>query len=346
MTGRPPRRPRRAGAGRGPTRAPEVFARLIAPGTPDPERLTLLRRTRRYRLTAGRLHQWAEMLRREMLPFPAAAGHRTLELCGSGGAALPSFNVSTVSALVVASAGVPVVKHGNRSSRGLTGSTDLLEAWGLPVARSRAFGEASYRRYRIAFLHAPLYHPAMGRVAATRRRIGQRTVFNLMGPLLTPVRPAYQLVGAPDRASARLLVECLRRRGVGWVVGLTSDEGSDEIAPRGSTTLLWALGDRRSSATLHPEALLEPSERRGPWGPLPPKTAARAADAVLAGGGGARRGAVVLTAGAALLLAGRAASLEAGVARARELIDSGRAEDLRRRLQELALGSDWQEDAA
>ncbi|EQD46563.1 anthranilate phosphoribosyltransferase, partial [mine drainage metagenome] len=168
-----------------------------------------------------------------------------------------------LSALVVASEGVPVIKHGNRSSRGWTGSTDLLEAWGLPVARSRAFGQQTYRRFGIAFLHAPLYHPAVARLAAARRRVGQRTVFNLMGPLLTPVRPTYQLVGAPDRSSARLLVEGLRRRGVRWVVGLTSREGCDEVSPRNPTSLLWAVGRRRSSATLRPETLLEPSERRG-----------------------------------------------------------------------------------
>ncbi|MHB1435143.1 MAG: anthranilate phosphoribosyltransferase [Thermoplasmata archaeon] len=344
MTGASARRPGRVGTRPGPQRARELFERLIAPGTPDDERLTLLRRTQRYRLTPALLHQWAEMLRREMLPFPVAAGDRTLDLCGSGGAPLPSFNVSTVSALVVASEGVPVIKHGNRSSRGLTGSTDLLEAWGLPVARSRAFGPETYRRYRLAFLHAPLYHPAVARVAAARRAIGRRTVFNLMGPLLTPVRPAYQLVGAPDRTSARLLVESLRRRGVGRVLGVTSAEGCDEFSPRSSTALLWALGDRRASATLRPETLLEPSERRGPWGSLTPRASARAADAVLAGAPGARRGAVVLTSGAALCLAGRAASLEAGVRRARELIDSGRPAELRSRLQELARSSDWLEE--
>ncbi|EQD35906.1 anthranilate phosphoribosyltransferase, partial [mine drainage metagenome] len=175
------------------------------------------------------------------------------------------------------------------------------------------------------------------------RRVGQRTVFNLMGPLLTPVRPTYQLVGAPDRSSARLLVEGLRRRGVRWVVGLTSREGCDEVSPRNPTSLLWAVGRRRSSATLRPETLLEPSERRGSWGPLSPRASARAADALLAGAMGARRGAVVLTAGAAFYLTGRTSSLTAGVMRARRLIDSGRPEDLRRRLQDLARESDWTE---
>ncbi|EQD28413.1 Glycosyl transferase, family 3 domain protein, partial [mine drainage metagenome] len=130
-----------------------MFERLIASETPEDERVALLRRTQRFRLTSSLLHDWAETLRREMLPFEGAEGDRVLDLCGSGGAPQPSFNVSTLSALVVASEGVPVIKHGNRSSRGWTGSTDLLEAWGLPVARSRAFGQQTYRRFGIAFLH-------------------------------------------------------------------------------------------------------------------------------------------------------------------------------------------------
>jgi len=324
--------------------SPEPFERLIAPDTDNGERIALLRQILRLPLTGARLHGWAELLRREMRPFPVPPEDRPIDLCGSGGARVPSFNVSTVSALVVASDRVPVVKHGNRSSRGLTGSTDLLEAWGLPVARSRSFGRETYRRYRIAFLHAPLFHPAVARVAAARRALGRRTVFNLMGPLLTPARPTYQLVGAPDIGSARVLVSALRLRGVERILGLSSLEGCDEISPQRPTALWWALGARRRPANLRPETLLEASERRGSWGPLRPRASARAAEAVLAGSPGARRGAVVLTSAAAFVLARRASNLEAGVARARELIDTGRPLELLHRLRELAARDDWPEE--
>lgn len=339
-----PRPPRRRPPKPAPHPAQGLFERLIGPETDDVERLALLRRIQDLPLTGARLHRWAEVLRREMRPFPVPSTDQTIDLCGSGGAPVPSFNISTVSALVVASDGIPVIKHGNRSSRGLTGSTDLLEAWGLPVARSRSFARATYRRYRIAFLHAPLFHPAVARVAAARRTLGRRTVFNLMGPLITPARPTYQLVGAPDAESARLLADALRRRGVRRVVGLRSSEGCDEISPQRPTTLWWALGSRPRSATLRPETLLEPAERRGAWGALRPRASARAAEALLAGAHGARRGAVVLTSAAALVLARRSPSLEAGVVRARELIDSGRPKELLGRLRELAAGDEWPEE--
>jgi anthranilate phosphoribosyltransferase len=320
-----------------------LFQRLIAPETSEPERIALLRRLERVPWTPEVLHAWATMLRRRAIPFPVPRGDRTLDLCGTGGARLPSFNVSTVSALVVATAGVPVVKHGNRSARGLTGSSDLLDAWGLPILRSRDFARESYRRYRIAFLHAPLYHPSMKAVASARRALGRRTAFNLMGPLINPVRPTYQLVGAPDARTADILAQALRLRRVRRVLGLSSPEGCDEISPHHPTQATVRIEDRRRGILLLPDQLLTPSERRGSWAPLPPRQAARAADRILEGALGARRGAVLLTSATALWLAQRVATLEEGVEQARELLDHGDAAMLRDRLKALAHESDWPE---
>ena len=308
--------------------AHRTFETLISPRSDDTRRIALLLALARRRTDSGELTRFVREMRRRAVPFPLPSRDHPIDLCGSGGARTPSFNVSTVSAFVVAAAGAPVVKHGNRSSRGLCGSSDLLEALGLPVTDSLAFGRATYRRFRLAFLHAPLYHPATRAVAAARRAVGSPTVFNTLGPLSNPAPISYQLVGVADRATARCAAEVLRNLGRRRAMAMTSDEGCDEFSPRRHTsTVLWtgrALVERSVSAA----DLLLPDERRGSWGALPAEAAAEEARRVLAGGGGARRGSVLITAGAALWISGRAPRLAEGVEQAREALDSGRAESL------------------
>jgi anthranilate phosphoribosyltransferase len=234
--------------------------------------------------------------------------------------------VSTVSAFVVAAAGVPVVKHGNRSSRGPCGSSDLLEALGLPVTESLAFGRETYRQARLAFLHAPLYHPATRAVAAARRAVGTPTLFNQLGPLSNPARISYQLVGVADIETAECAARVLRNLGRRRAMAMTSREGCDEFSPRGETRAVLWTGRRLVRRSTCAADLLPPEDRTGRWGALPAEAAAEEARRVLAGGGGARRGSVLLTAGAALWIAGAARDHADGVARAREALDSGRAE--------------------
>jgi anthranilate phosphoribosyltransferase len=231
-----------------------------------------------------------------------------------------------VSAFVVAAAGVPVVKHGNRSSRGLCGSSDLLEALGLPVTESLTFGRATYRRFRLAFLHAPLYHPVTKAVAGARRAAGVPTLFNKLGPLSNPAPVAYQLVGVADIAAARCAAEVLRNLGRRSAMAVTSTEGCDEFSPRRETRAILWTGRKLVSRSFRATALLPLEDRQGSWDALPADAAAEEARRVLAGGGGARRGSVLLTAGAALWLAGAARDPATGVDRARETLDSGQAE--------------------
>jgi len=219
-----------------------------------------------------------------------------------------------------------VVKHGNRTSRGLCGSSDLLEALGLPVVESLAYGRATYRKLRLAFLHAPLYHPATRAVVAARRAIGIPTVFNKLGPLSNPARVAYQIVGVADRPSARCAAQVLRNLGRRRALAMTSDEGCDEFSPQLDTRMVIWHGRRLSQRTIHPRDFLSPEDRRGGWGALPPDSAAEEARRVLAGGGGARRGSVLLTASAALWIAGQVDHMSEGIERARDALDSGRAE--------------------
>jgi len=305
-----------------------TFATLLSPRSHDVRRVAVLLALAHRRTDAGELTRFVREMQRRARPFPVPAGDRPIDLCGSGGARTPSFNVSTVSAFVVAAAGAPVVKHGNRSSRGLCGSSDLLEALGLPVTQSVTFGRATYRKCHLAFLHAPLYHPATRAVAAARRAVGIPTVFNKLGPLSNPARISYQVVGVADRATARCAAEVLRNLGRRRALAMTSVEGCDEFSPQLETkTVVWD-GRTLSSRSVNARNLLPTEDRQGSWGALPADQAAEEARRVLAGGGGARRGSVLLTAGAALWIAGRADGLPKGVELAREALDSGRAESI------------------
>ena len=321
-----------------PLRTAEVratIAALVAASTGDVERTAILiAATARENRTEELVAFAREMLRRAV-PFPVPRRDGGVDLCGSGGARRPSFNVSTVSAFIVRASGVPVVKHGNRG-RSLCGSSDLLEALGLPVESSIPFARASYRRFRIAFLHAPLFHPEMRAVAGVRRQLGIPTLFNRLGPLSNPARVGCQVSGAIDPGSARRAAAALRALGVSRGVSMTSDDGCDEFSPRSPTTAFYWTGSRTLRLRVRPDDLLDTDDRRGSWGPLPPPEAAETTERLLAGAGGARRGSVLLTSGAALWVSGRVSSLRAGVQRAREALDSGAAESLLRDVLELA----------
>ena len=309
---------------------------LLALETGDAERAAVLVALAARDVSASELASFALEMRRRARPFPVPAGDRPVDLCGSGGAPRPSFNVSTVSAFVVAAAGTPVVKHGNRSARGLCGSSDLLEALGLPVTTRADFARASYRKFRLAFLHAPLFHPATRSVASARRLVGIPTLFNRLGPLSNPARVPHQVVGVGDLAAAERVARALSRMGVRRGLAMTSAEGCDEFSPRALTTaLVWDLRARRR-LRIAPATYLPPEDRRGDWSSLPPPLAAEEAQRLLAGGGGARRGSVLLTSGAAIWVAGRASSFGEGVEQARAVLDEGRAEGLFRDVRELA----------
>lgn len=315
--------------------ARSLFDVLLDTGTSEAERCALIVALS-VRPADGR--EWATLggeMRRRARPFHPPGAERAIDLCGSGGAPRPSFNVSTVSALVVAASGSPVIKHGNRSARGLGGSSDLLLALGLPVDSSASFSRASFRKFGIAYLHAPLFHPAAAAVAPARRLLGVPTVFNRLGPLSNPARVRYQVVGWGDPDEAPFVADALRRLGVRKGLTMTSAEGCDEFSPRGPTHVRLWEGARARTLTVRPDAFLPREDRAGSWGPLPPPAAAEETERLVAGGGGARRGSVLLTAGAALWVAGSAPSLAAGVERATEVLDSGAPERLLEGLREM-----------
>lgn len=274
--------------------------------------------------TSVEIAEAARALRTRMLAVDAPPG--AIDVCGTGGDGRNTLNVSTAVALVVASCGVPVAKHGNRAATSRAGAADTLEALGLDLSRA---GE-TLAEVGIAFLHAPHHHPALARLAPLRRRIARRTVFNLVGPLANPARVTRQLIGIARPDEASLYAEALEQLGTEAALVVSGAEGLDELSVAGPSTAV-AVGAVPLAGPMTPE---DAGLRRHPLDALTGGDAAHNAAALLAlldGEPGAYREAVLLNAAAALIVAGRETTLPVAAALAAEAIDTGAARDLLQR---------------
>jgi anthranilate phosphoribosyltransferase len=279
---------------------------------------------------------------------PATRAGVILDVVGTGGDRLGTFNISTVSCLVAAAAGVTVAKHGNRAVTSSTGSADVLEALGVPIDLSPDQAAASLRDHGFAFFFAPRYHPAFRHIAPARKLCaerGQRTLFNYLGPLLNPARPSAQLMGVPQPGLCHPLAQVLQSLGVrrGMVVcGAVPPPATDPSAPAtldelsilGETTLAEFCEEHPAIASvlspgIFPVQAATIADLRG----ADRDTNAGIARRLLRGEDrGPRRDAVLLNAGAALVVAGRVRSILEGWELAATLIDRGAAWDKLRAL--------------
>jgi anthranilate phosphoribosyltransferase len=266
----------------------------------------------------------ARALRRHA-EMAALVDPRTVDTCGTGGDGAETFNVSTVAAFVVAGAGVPVAKHGNRAATSRCGSFDLLEALGvqgdlpIPVA-SRILAEVG-----IAPFFARRAHPAMRFVAPVRAELPHRTLMNAMGPLLSPVGARRQLIGVYARELVETLAEVLRELGSERALVVHGEDGLDEITTTAATHAALLEEGRIRTLRIEPEALGLPRARPEALRGGDAQENARIARAVLDGEPGAARDIVLANAAAALWVAGAARDLPDGVALARESLASGAA---------------------
>jgi anthranilate phosphoribosyltransferase len=268
---------------------------------------------------------FARAMRERVVPVSAPDG--AIDTCGTGGDGSHTFNISTAAALVVAAAGVPVAKHGNRAMSSATGSADVLEALGVPIDHDADSAAVALSVDGFAFLFAPSYHPAMRHAGPVRRELGVPTAFNLLGPMTNPAAVRRQVIGVADPTAAAKVAHVLRRLGAERALVVHGD-GVDELPLDGSGVVydVSRVGVRRrriDSAALG-LAHATSSDLRGGDA----STNASIIDAVLGGEAGPRRDVVLLNAGAALLCSGRVRSLRDGVALAASTIDNGRARAL------------------
>lgn len=273
--------------------------------------------------TASEIAGAARALRARMLPVPAPEG--AIDVCGTGGDGHHTLNVSTAVSLVVAACGVPVAKHGNRAASSKAGAADTLEALGLDMDAAGRSAEKTLAEIGICFLFAKNHHPAMGRIQPIRRKIGQRTIFNLMGPLSNPAGVTNQLIGIARPAYVPIYADAMARLGTARSLIVSGDEGLDELSLAGGNevALVGRSGFelRRVDAGMAglPHAPIEAI--RGDDA----RHNAAALKALLMGTPGPYRDAVLLNAAAALLVAGVGSAWQDRAALAAEAIDSGRA---------------------
>jgi anthranilate phosphoribosyltransferase len=265
----------------------------------------------------------AAVMRAKCLKVRAPQG--SMDIVGTGGDGKGTLNISTATAFVVAGAGVPVAKHGNRNLSSRSGAADALTQLGIEVMIGPEVVERALAQVGIGFMMAPMHHPAMKHVMPARLELGTRTIFNILGPLTNPAGVRRQLTGAFSRAMIRPMAETLGVLGSerAWIVH--GSDGTDEISISGETYVAELKDGAVSEFVIHPEeASLAPRPFAEITGGTPEENAA-ALRALLGGAQSAYRDAVLLNAAAALLIAERAPALAAGVELARESIDSGAA---------------------
>ncbi len=258
--------------------------------------------------------------------LPAGLGH-VVDTCGTGGDHSNSFNISTTASFIIAAAGVSIAKHGNRSITSQCGSADLLEGLGIAIELSPEQVAECIRRVGIGFMYAPAFHPAMRYVGPTRREIGIRTIFNILGPLTNPAGARHQLIGVGQNGIAGKLAEALAALGCQHAVLVRADEGLDEIGIAGGTLVTdydARIGETREYRIAPEDFGLvrgTPDDLRG--GDVADNV--RITMAVLQGEPGPRRDVVLMNAGAAIYAADRVESIAAGIELARTVLDDGSA---------------------
>jgi anthranilate phosphoribosyltransferase len=270
--------------------------------------------------TVDELVGFALAMRERVVSVDAPDG--AIDVVGTGGDGSGTFNISTTAALVAAAAGVPVAKHGNRAITSRAGSADVLDALGVRTDHDAASAATALREHGFAFMFAPAFHPAMRHAGPTRREIGVRTAFNLVGPLTNPAGTRRQLLGVADPAVAERIAEVVRRLGTERTFVIHGD-GIDELPLDGSGVAYVVAEDSIERHVIDAAAL---GFKRAPTSRLTggtPEENARITEAVLRGEPGIRRDVVLLNAGAALLVAGVVGQIEEGIERAALTIDAG-----------------------
>lgn len=314
--------------------AEKVFGMLLDGETSEDEIARFLTDLSDRGETGAEIAGAARALRARLTPINAP--DNAIDVCGTGGDGHHTLNVSTAVSLVVAAAGVPVAKHGNRAASSKAGAADTLEALGLDMDAAGRTAEKTLAEIGICFLFAKNHHPAMGRIQPIRQRLGRRTIFNLMGPLSNPAGVQSQLIGIARPAYVPIYASAKAALGTRRTMIVSGDEGLDELSLAGGNEVADVRGNDFEMKRVDASML---------GLPYSPVEAIRGDDAIhnaaalkalLGGNPGPYRDAVLFNAAAAFLVAERVESWPDGAMLAREVLDSGKARDLLARWIEMA----------
>lgn len=308
-----------------------VFAEVMDGKATDVQKSALLIALRMKGETVDEITGAAMAMRERVTPLDVDRDG-LVDTCGTGGDGRGTFNISTVAAIVAAAAGANVAKHGNRAVSSACGSADVLSALGVNIDLDAPRMAAVLRRAGIAFLFAPKLHPAMSAVAAVRRELGVRTIFNVLGPLTNPAFARRQVLGVFAERLVETVARVLASLGAEHALVVHSRDGLDEISVSAPTRVCEVRGGEVRSYEITPEELGVPVYDIEELAGGDAKTNADIARRVLEGEHGARRDVVTANAGAALYVAGLAPSIREGIALANAAIERGAA---REKLQQL-----------
>jgi anthranilate phosphoribosyltransferase len=309
----------------------EVFSHVMDGRASDVQKSALLIALRMKGETADEITGAAMAMRERVTPLDV--DRRTLvDTCGTGGDGRGTFNISTIAALVAAGAGANVAKHGNRAVSSSCGSADLLSALGVHIDLDAPRMSEVLRRAGIAFLFAPKLHPAMSAVAAVRRELGVRTIFNVLGPLTNPAFAKRQVLGVYAERLVETVAHVLNALGAEHALVVHSRDGLDEISVSAPTRVCEVRNGAVHAYEITPEEIGVQTHRIEELAGGDARANADIARAILNGANGAKHDVVVANAGAALYVAGLAATIAEGVTLARASLASGAA---KAKLQEL-----------
>lgn len=274
--------------------------------------------------TIDEITAFAEVMREKGVKIKPE--REVIDIVGTGGDQVGTFNISTTSAFVVAAGGVPVAKHGNRSVSSRSGAADVLEKLGVEVALTAEQNEKVLNDTGICFMFAPVYHSSMKYAAPVRKELGVRTIFNILGPLSNPAAATMQLLGVYDKELAGTMAKVLSNLGVTRGVAVCGEDGLDEITLTGETDVHEIRFGEITSYTITPEQFgLTRCPLADLIGGTPEENAQITMDILTGKETGAKREVVLMNAGMALYLGIDGISLKEGIEKAKELIESGAA---------------------
>lgn len=299
----------------------------VIEGTADPVEVAAFLTALRVRGETAEELAGAAMALRERAVHSQHRARGLVDTCGTGGAHVPTFNVSTAAALVVSACGVPVAKHGNRSFSSPSGSADVLAALGVRLDASRATVSRCLDDIGIAFFFAPLWHPAMHHVAPIRRVLRFRTLFNLAGPLANPAGVDFQLMGVGRLGWVSRMAQAARRLGLRRAAVVCSEDGLDEVSLSARTHVTVVSAEEERAFTWTAADFGLPASPLTDLEVTSAEQSAAMIQRVLDGEQGAARDLTLANASAALWVCGAVSDLQEGVARAADAIDAGRAID-------------------
>jgi anthranilate phosphoribosyltransferase len=249
-----------------------------------------------------------------------------MDTCGTGGDGRQTINISTLVALVIAGAGGKIAKHGNRAISSRSGSSDLMEAFGVKLDAAPRKMFSAIQTSGLGYFHAPFHHPVFGKMQPLRRALKRRTILNLLGPLVNPMRLDHQLVGVSEKRWIPLYAKVLSKMGRKTALVCHSNDGMDEISTSAPTAVAWVTPNKVRMDVIQPRTY---GFRKASFKDLAvnsvKKSVSRAKNILAGKEKGPARDAVVLNAAYGLLLSGKARSVEEGIVFAEESIDSGSA---------------------